>query len=453
MFYDRAKIKVQAGKGGNGCASFRREKFVAKGGPDGGDGGDGGDVVIVASRRLRDLAYFQHKRHFRSGKGRPGEGARKHGRRGDDLEIEVPCGTQVLDEDGMLLADLVAEGQRFLAAHGGSGGRGNSRFATSTRRAPKFAELGLAGEERNLSLELKLLADAGLLGFPNAGKSSLLRRISRARPKVADYPFTTIAPMLGTVEDEETHQQFTVVDIPGLLEGASRGVGLGDEFLIHLERTGLLIHLLDVTGYYQQEPLENFIAINRELQDFSSQLAARAQLVAVNKVDLVDSRQAEAVRSQVSMEVARRCKSGDPAFAWLLERADGDTEAVNGEEAVLLVSAATGAGLEQLMRLSFSLIQDAWEEQPLQMEDAPEGHKIYRPGVDERWQVEAEGDHYRVRGEVVERIVARTDFVNEEAVAYLQERLEKLGVSDRLRAAGAQPGDDVVIGDMEFEFW
>ncbi len=453
MFYDRAKIDVQAGKGGNGCASFRREKYVARGGPDGGDGGDGGDVVIGATGRLRDLAYFQSRRSFSAGDGRPGGGAKKHGRRGDDLVLEVPCGTQLLRGDGGLLADLVAPGQRFIAASGGEGGRGNARFATSTRRAPRFAELGLEGERRTIILELKLLADAGLLGFPNAGKSSLLRRVSHARPKVADYPFTTTAPMLGTVEDEDTHQQFTVADIPGLLEGASEGVGLGDRFLMHLERTSLLIHLLDVTGYYGRPPLENFVTINQELDGFSSELARRAQLVAVNKIDLVGREDLAAVREGLSAEVARRCRDGDPAFAWLLERADGDPDAVDGEQAVLTISAATGEGLTGLMRRAIELIGEYGEDRVLEPEAVPEGHTLYRPGEDERWRVEQLEDYYVVKGAVVERMVARTDFANDEAITYLQERLERLGVSDRLREAGARPGDTVVIGEREFEFW
>ncbi len=452
MFYDRAKIEIRAGKGGNGCISFRREKYVPKGGPDGGDGGGGGDVVFTASSRLRDLAFFQRQRHFRSENGRPGQGSGRHGRRGADLDVEVPMGTQIF-RGGELMADLTADGQRFVAARGGDGGRGNARFASSTRRAPRFAELGLPGDELEVSLKLKLLADAGLLGFPNAGKSSLLRIISRARPKVADYPFTTVAPMLGTVEDPRSHQQFTVADIPGLLEGASEGVGLGDEFLAHLERTRLLIHLVDAGGYYGQDPLDNFCAIIRELEGYSPELADKWQLVAVNKIDLIAADAAEAVAAGLAAEVAQRCRAGSPAFAWLLEEAGGDPELVDGSRAVMKISAATGAGTAGLMRRAFQLLGSAWEKAPAVAAAEPAGHITYRPGQEEHWEVTFEEGMYMVRGPVVERLVARTDFDNEEAVAWLQEQLERLGVSEALRSAGAAEGEDVGIGDREFEFW
>lgn len=451
MFYDRAKIEVRAGRGGNGCVSFRREKFVPKGGPDGGDGGRGGDVVFVASGRLRDLTFFQRQRHFRGGNGKPGQGSKKNGKNGDDVEVEVPRGTRILDEDGNLLADLVAGGQRFIAAHGGEGGRGNTRFVSPTRRAPRFAELGLAGREMTLRLELKLLADAGLLGFPNAGKSSLLSRISHARPKVADYPFTTTAPMLGTIEDPQSGQQFTVADIPGLLEGASEGVGLGDSFLAHLERTSLLIHLVDAGGYYGREPLDNFRTINRELRQYSPGLAARTQLIAINKTDLVSEADAKALAALLAEEAARRCREGDAAFAWLLALADGDEEEVSGAEAVYPISAATGKGITPLMQAVFAQLKTA------EVQEAPaaadEGRVTWRPGLDRHWEVVAVEGGFQVRGAQAERLVAKTDFENDEAVAWLQERLEKLGVSEVLRQAGAQSGDDVVIAGMTFEFW
>lgn len=453
MFYDRAKIEARAGRGGNGSVSFRREKHVARGGPDGGDGGDGGDVILQATQRLRDLAFFQKQRHFRAGNGRSGEGSRKNGQQGRDLRVEVPCGTQVLDDKGALIADLVRDGQYFTAARGGAGGRGNARFASSTRRSPRFAELGLAGSETVLSLELKLLADAGLLGFPNAGKSSLLRRISNARPRVAEYPFTTKAPMLGTVEDTESHQQYTVADIPGLLEGASQGVGLGDKFLVHLERTSLLIHLVDVNGYYDREPLDNFNTINRELLDFSAGLAARAQIVAVNKTDLVEDKRVIEVTTSLEREVEARCRRGDPVFAWLLEEAGGDPDEINPGSAVIPISAATGKGTGELLRKTFSLLKEAWKLQEPVTDETPEGHITYRPGEEDRWQVAPSEGYFVVRGSIIERIVAQTDFSNDEAILYMQERLEQLGVSDELRRAGAKTGDDVVIGDMEFEFW
>ncbi len=401
MFYDRAKIEVKAGKGGNGCVSFRREKNVAKGGPDGGDGGDGGAVILTASNRLRDLSDFQRQRLFRAENGRQGEGARRHGRSGEDLIVEVPPGTQVFGSDGVLQADLVAEGQRFVAAKGGEGGRGNAHFATSTRRTPRFAELGLEGEGREYRLELKLLADAGLLGFPNAGKSSLLRRVSHARPKVADYPFTTTSPMLGTVEDPDTRDQFIIADIPGLLEGASSGVGLGDRFLKHLERTGLLFHVVDVNGYYDREPLENFKVINHELAGFSRELASRPQLVALNKIDTVTPEATAAVSGLLAREIEKRCRNGDPAFAWLREEADGDPDRVDGASAVFPVSAATGSGLKSLLRRGFALIVQLWEENRSDMTETPAGRTVYRPGADDSWEVSYDGERFRVQGEVI----------------------------------------------------
>jgi len=453
MFYDRAKIEIRAGRGGNGCMSFRREKFVPKGGPDGGDGGDGGDVILEATNRMRDLAYFQRQRHFRGESGRPGQGSNKHGKRGDDAVVQVPPGTQIKDEDGELLADLTAEGHRFVAARGGEGGRGNARFVSSTRRAPRFSELGLAGEELTLTLELKLLADAGLLGFPNAGKSSLLRIISHAQPKVADYPFTTVAPMLGTVEDPDNHNQFTVADIPGLLEGASEGVGLGDQFLVHLERTRLLIHLVDATGYYERDPLDNFRTINGELTGFSPELAAKWQLVVINKVDLVDSDTLNDLTASLAEEIVSRCRAGDPAFAWLVEDTDGDPTEEDAARSILQISAATGDGTKDLTRRAYSLLQRAWQTAPVFAAPEPEGHITYRPGAEDHWEVVERDGRYSVVGSVVERLVARTDFENEEAVGFLQERLERLGVSEALRDAGASPGEDVTIGDMEFELW
>src|SRR6266513_6093291 len=282
MFHDRARIRVQAGRGGDGSLHFRREKHVPKGGPDGGDGGPGGDVVLVADPDLRDLSAFRVKRRYKASSGEPGRGALKHGATGESIELRVPVGTQVLDEDEQLIADLAVSGARLIAARGGSPGRGNKRFATPTRRAPRFAETGLPGEEATLDLRLKLLADAALVGLPNAGKSSLLTRISNAKPKVAAYPFTTLQPVLGTVDSDE--RQLVVADVPGLIEGASEGAGLGHEFLAHLERARLLVHLIDAS---EGDPAERFEAIGRELQAYGAGLSERPQIVVLNKVDLL----------------------------------------------------------------------------------------------------------------------------------------------------------------------
>ena len=283
MFNDKARIHVRAGRGGDGALSFRREKYVPKGGPDGGDGGRGGDIAIAADPALRDLSAFRSKKRFVAERGGSGRGTRKHGADGQSIELAVPVGTQVRDADGALLADLTARDVRVVLARGGAGGRGNSQFATPTRQAPRFAETGLPGEERELELHLKLLADAALAGFPNAGKSSLLRRISNAKPKVAEYPFTTIAPVLGTVDGPDG-RQLTVADVPGLIEGASEGAGLGHEFLAHLERARLLVHVIDAS----EDDLEGrFRAIDAELAQYGAGLAERPQLVVLNKLDLL----------------------------------------------------------------------------------------------------------------------------------------------------------------------
>jgi GTP-binding protein len=320
MFHDRARIHVVAGRGGDGGLSFRREKYVPKGGPDGGDGGRGGDVVLVADAALRDLSAFRSKRVFKGGRGEPGRGGGRHGASGADAELRVPVGTQVLDPDDQALADLAGAGARVVVARGGAGGRGNRHFATPTRQTPRFAETGEPGEEADLDLRLKLVADAALVGLPNAGKSSLLRRISNAKPKVADYPFTTLQPVLGTVDSPEG-TQLTVADVPGLIEGASEGVGLGHAFLAHLERARLLVHVIDTAA---GDASDQFGAIDRELAAYGAGLDQRPQVVVLNKIDLLLS----------------------PPSLGL------DDERVAG---VFPLSAATGKGVDDLRRALFAL--------------------------------------------------------------------------------------------------
>src|SRR5438067_554527 len=283
MFHDRARIRVQAGRGGDGSLHFRREKHVPKGGPDGGDGGPGGEVVLVADSDLRDLSNFRSRKWFKAGNGEPGRGALKHGATGETVEVRVPVGTQVFDDDEQLIADLAAPRARVIVARGGQAGRGNKRFASPTRQVPRFAETGLPGEEAVLELRLKLLADAALVGLPNAGKSSLLARISNARPKVAEYPFTTLAPVLGTV-DAPDGRQLTVADVPGLIEGASEGIGLGHEFLAHLERARLLLHVIDAS---EGDAAERFATIDAELAAYGAGLDERPQAIVLNKLDLL----------------------------------------------------------------------------------------------------------------------------------------------------------------------
>src|ERR671910_2581563 len=323
MFHDRARIGVQAGRGGDGAISFRREKYVPKGGPDGGDGGDGGDVVVVADRDLRDLSRFRPNQKFRATGGGRGSGGNRHGADGDDVELKVPIGTQVFADD-QLVADLARVDARVVVARGGAGGRGNRHFAGPTRQTPRFAETGRLGEEVDLELRLKLLADAALVGLPNAGKSSLLRRISNAKPKVAEYPFTTLAPVLGTLDSPDRTQQLTVADVPGLIEGASRGVGLGHEFLAHLERARLLVHVIDAA---EGDPEERFSAIDHELAVYGAGLDERLQIVALNKVDAAPDAAFEAHDPRVHR--------------------------------VVRTSAVTGAGIDDLKRSLFELVPEA----------------------------------------------------------------------------------------------
>ena len=320
MFQDRAHVHVEAGRGGDGGLSFRREKYVPKGGPDGGDGGRGGDVTVVVDPSLRDLSSFRRVKHVEAGRGGHGSGSKKHGADGEDVELAVPVGTQLYDADGRLVADLKATGGRFVAARGGQGGRGNARFATPTRQTPRFAETGLPGDERDLTFQLKLVVDAALAGLPNAGKSSLLRLISNAKPKVADYPFTTIEPVLGVVDGPDA-RQLTVADVPGLIEGAAEGAGLGHQFLAHLERARLLVHVLDAS---EPDLGERFQTIDRELAAYGAGLDTRQQVVVLNKIDL-------------------------------LERAPGFELADERVLRVLPTSCATGEGIDELKRALFEL--------------------------------------------------------------------------------------------------
>jgi GTP-binding protein len=393
MFNDRARIHVQAGRGGDGALSFRREKFVPKGGPDGGDGGPGGDVVLVADPDLRDLSSFRTRQRFRAGKGGAGGGANRHGASGEAVELRVPVGTQVLDDEEQLVADLAAPAARVTVASGGFGGRGNRRFATPTRQAPRFAETGLAGEEAELELRLKLLADAALVGLPNAGKSSLLRRISNAKPKVADYPFTTLQPILGTVDSDE--RQLVVADVPGLIEGASEGVGLGHEFLAHLERARLLVHVIDAAA---GNPAEAFAAIDQELRAYGAGLAERPQAVVLNKLDLLPEA---------------------PAFE------PDDPRVVR----VFPLSAATGEGVDAFRRALFELSPPAEVEHD---DDGLADFLAYRPRPDprRRFRILRTDRGFRVAGRPGS-----------------EEELEQA-----LRDAGAKTGDEVEVEGEVLEF-
>jgi GTPase len=422
VLYDRAKIFVQAGGGGNGVVSFRREAHVPRGGPDGGDGGRGADVVLMCDASLRDLQTFKRKAHYKAARGGHGEGSNRHGASPDPLEVRVPPGTVAEDEQGELRFDFTTPGQRGVVARGGLGGRGNRHFATPTRQAPRFAERGLPGEERWLELRLKLLADAGLVGLPNAGKSSLLARISRAQPKVADYPFTTLEPVLGTIERDD--RQLVVADIPGLIEGAGEGAGLGHEFLAHVERTRLLVHVLDLKPLDGSDPVDNHATVEAELATYGAGLEKLPRILTLSKADLVPAEEAEAARE----EWERRL----------------------GVE-VLVTSSATGAGLDELVDAIFRHVPpDAIAH--AEAEEAQAEHRVYRPGGDEGFRVERLGDGtFRVSGGRVERLIARHDIDNEDAMRYVEERLRTLGVIRALESAGFEPGDDVEIGGIVFE--
>jgi GTP-binding protein len=426
VLYDKARIFVQGGPGGNGCQSFRREAHVPKGGPDGGDGGHGGRVELVCDPSLRDLQSFKRKAHYKAGRGRHGEGALRHGASGEDLVVRVPPGTQVTMEDGTVY-DLVAPGQRVVVARGGSGGRGNKHFANPTRQAPRFAERGLPGHEAWIDLRLKLLADVGFVGLPNAGKSSLLGRMTRAAPKVANYPFTTLEPVLGTLDGED--RQLVLADIPGLIEGASEGHGLGHEFLAHVERTRLLVHVLELAPLDGSDPQENFRTIEGELAGYDPRLATLPRILALSKADLVPPEDAEAARA-----------------AWAARL---------GEEIpVHVTSSATGQGLDALRADLFARVP-AEAPVPAEALAEPEAlaeHRVFRPAADEGFVVERTGDGaFRVRGERVERLLQRFDVENEEAAAHVERRLTRMGVIQALEERGFAPGDEVEIGGVVLE--
>jgi len=420
-FFDEARIYVAAGNGGNGIVSFRREKYIPLGGPDGGNGGDGGSVYLVASRDVNTLVHFRRQRHFRAGRGKHGRGKGQRGANGDDVTIQVPVGTVAWDDEtGELLGDLTHHGQRLLVARGGRGGRGNAAFATPTNQAPRIAEVGDPGEERWLRLELKIVADVGLVGMPNAGKSTLLGAISAARPKVADYPFTTLQPNLGVVLMEDGFS-FVAADLPGLIEGAHAGAGLGHQFLRHVERTRVLVHVLDGS---EEDPLRNYEQLREELRLFDRALAEKPEVVAFNKVDLPEARaKLPAVRAQLE---------------------DWDVT-------VIAISAATGEGISSLLGEVVRLLRELPspepetplpEIRPKAVDDSQEAVRIFRR-KDGAWVL---------RGEWLERLARRTAWDMPEAVARFQHILDTRGITQTLEELGVTEGDTVIIGGTELEW-
>ncbi len=417
-FLDQAHIYVRGGKGGDGIVHFRREKFVPRGGPDGGDGGRGGDVVLEVDPHLNTLAHFQHRRRFVAPAGGRGGPNRRTGKSAEPLIIPVPPGTVVYDADtGELLGDLTEPGQRLVVARGGRGGRGNARFKSARFQTPRLAEKGEPGEERNLRLELKLIADVGLVGVPNAGKSTFLAKVTAARPKIAPYPFTTLVPNLGVARlDDET--TLVLADIPGLIEGAHKGVGLGHDFLRHVQRTRVLIHLLDGLS---PDPVADFDQINAELALFDPDLAQKPQIVAFNKMDLPE---AQARWPQVKQALEAR-----------------------GYE-VYPISALTGQGVRQVLWRAYEILQQT--PPPRRDEDLP----VFRPQAEDprAFRIERTPEGFRIHSKALERAVAMTYWEYPQAVRRFQRILEALGVKDALREAGVQPGDTVFIGDVELEW-
>ncbi len=433
-FTDLSHINVKGGDGGAGCMSFRREAFVPKGGPDGGDGGHGGDVVVVADAQLSSLIDYRFKHHFRAERGTHGRGAKRHGSDGEDLILRVPLGTVVRELDAenqkplYEIADLTQPGERVVVAPGGRGGLGNTHFVTSVRRAPAFAEKGEPALEHWIELEMKLMADAALVGMPSVGKSSIIARISAARPKVADYPFTTLVPNLG-VARAANGQSFVAADVPGLIEGASEGRGLGHQFLRHIERTALIIHVVDITGGYEgRDVVEDYRTINAELEAYASELASRPQVVVANKCDLPGYEE-EAERLRAAAE------------------ADGHS--------FFMASAATGQGLDELVTAVAAEVAELREE----LKAADPERDLTREWENKRQRRDSQisitredGCAWRVRGGSIERMVVQTDWENDDAVAYLQHRFSRCGLDDKLRRAGAVTGDEVRILGFAFDY-
>ncbi len=421
-FIDHVTVAVKAGDGGNGRMSFRHEKYVDKGGPDGGDGGNGGDIVFVASRNQNTLVSFRYHRELVAESGGAGDKVRKHGKNGQDLLVEVPVGTIVTNQEGQMLADLTKDGQQAIVAEGGRGGFGNAHFLSSVRQAPKFAEKGEIGEAVDLTLELKLIADVGLVGLPNAGKSTLLSVISNARPEIADYPFTTLTPNLGVVDVDHEHS-LLFADIPGLIEGAAMGKGLGDEFLRHVERTAVLLHLVDVTG---DDIVADYQTIQKELETYRSNLAKKQQIVILSKTDLV-----------LPEELAEKKKH----FTKVLPK---------GVQ-LLTISAQAHENLQPLLYAVGAMV-DA--ERALEAAQEPEEKTVpvLRLKDQSTWRVSHEGDVFTVSGNKIERFAVRTDFANEEGVRRLRVIMRKQGIMHELAKQGAKQGNVIRIGGGSFEY-
>ncbi len=423
MFIDEVEFTVKAGNGGNGVVSFRREKYIDMGGPDGGDGGDGGSIILEVDEGMNTLADFRYNNIYQAEKGKNGSGKNQHGKNGEDLILKVPPGTAVYNADtDEFLADLKEGQERFTAAEGGRGGKGNAKFKKSTRKAPKFAEKGKKGKKHKLRLELKVLADVGLVGYPNVGKSTLISQVSHAEPKIASYHFTTLHPNLGVVSYGE-YQSFVMADIPGIIEGAHKGTGLGDEFLKHLERTKLLVHVIDVSGIEGRDPLEDFEKINYELKQYNNYLSSLTQVVALNKIDLsVAEKNIERVKRELN-------KKGYEVFP---------------------ISAVTGEGTKRLVYRIGQLLEDLTE---VEVENEKEEEIVIKPDFKEELYIKKAGKgRYEVLGTVVDDFVEKTDFNNEAAVQRMLRVLKHHNLNKKLKEENVKEKETVVIGPMEFEY-
>ena len=425
MFVDKAKLYIKAGNGGNGAVAFRREIYVPAGGPAGGDGGKGGNVIIIADSNLRTRMDYRYKSKYVAEPGEDGKGSNMFGKHGEDLYLRVPVGTIIKDEEtGLVMADLKNDGDEFIAAKGGYGGKGNTHFKTSVRQAPGFAKAGKDGEEKNIILELRLIADVGLIGFPNVGKSTFLSIISKAKPKIANYHFTTLTPNLG-VTKLKNGDSFVVADIPGIIEGANEGIGLGHDFLRHIERTKVLVHIVDISGIEGRDPLDDFEKINTELKKYNEKLSSRPQIVVANKMDILDD-----------IDIYNNFKS----------------ELENRGYKVYSMSAATLSGVDEILNTISQMLKDAEEVDLFDEEDIYDETKVISENIDEI-KVYKENDIFIVEGNRLAKLLYSVDFEDMESIRYFQSIMEKTGVFDKLRSIGVQDGDTVRIYDLEFEYY
>lgn len=425
MFTDYTKIIIKAGDGGNGAATFRREKYVAAGGPDGGDGGNGGSVYFQVDKDKNTLIDFRYNRKFKAKNGENGSGNHCNGKYGEDLVIKVPIGTVVKDvETGKIVADLSEPNQKELILKGGRGGRGNSHFATATRQAPRFSEDGEKGDEKEIILELKLLADVGLLGFPNVGKSTFLSSVTDAKPKIANYHFTTIVPNLGVVKTKDG-SGFVIADIPGIIEGASEGVGLGIQFLRHVERTRLLLHFLDVSGQEGRNPIEDFYAINEELKKYSEKLSTRKQIIVANKIDVVQEENSELMKQVEELSKKENLK-------------------------LFKISAATKQGVEELIDYVSEQLRELPKEELVEVEEKV----VYTlEEKKDQWTIKEEDGVFIVSGKAVDRLMGRVNIEDNESMYYLQKCLKNMGIEAKLKEMGVCEGDTVILSDWELEWY